>query len=81
MPWRLSTPTSFSDCVDLRVPGAQHLVIYHFVVDGAARQRLERRAHVELSPGDIVVFPAPGIPTILQRRAALGANQTVLRAP
>jgi mannose-6-phosphate isomerase-like protein (cupin superfamily) len=38
-------------------PGAQHLVIYHFVVDGSARARLEDGPDVELSPGDIVVFP------------------------
>jgi AraC-like DNA-binding protein len=31
--------------------------IYHFVVDGSARARVEGGADVELSPGDIVVFP------------------------
>jgi AraC-like DNA-binding protein len=38
-------------------PGAPHLVIYHLVVDGSARARLEDGAEVELSAGDIVVFP------------------------
>jgi AraC-like DNA-binding protein len=33
------------------------MVIYHFVVDGAALARLENGPDVELSPGDIVVFP------------------------
>ena len=33
------------------------MVIYHFVVDGSARARLENGPDIELSPGDIVVFP------------------------
>jgi AraC-like DNA-binding protein len=32
-------------------------VVYHFVVEGAARARLENGPEIELSPGDIVVFP------------------------
>src|SRR6187399_2084488 len=39
-PWRLSTPHSTTLASTL-APGAQHLVIYHLVVDGAARARLE----------------------------------------
>ena len=38
-------------------PGASHIVIYHLVVDGSARARLEGGPDVGLSPGDIVVFP------------------------
>ena len=38
-------------------PGAPHIVIYHLVVDGAARAGVEGGHDVELSPGDIVVFP------------------------
>jgi hypothetical protein len=55
-PWRLSTPHSRTLASTL-APGAQHLVIYHLVVDGSARARLEGGPDVELSPGDIVVFP------------------------
>ena len=55
-PWRLSTPHSRTLASTL-APGAQHIVIYHFVVDGSARVRLEGGPDVELSPGDIVVFP------------------------
>jgi AraC-like DNA-binding protein len=33
------------------------MLIYHFVVDGSARARLDGGPDVELSPGDIVVFP------------------------
>jgi hypothetical protein len=37
-------------------PGAPHLVIYHFVVDGSARAPLEGGPDVELSPGNMRVL-------------------------
>jgi len=55
-PWRLSTPHCRA-LVSTLAPGAPHMVIYHFVVDGSARVCLEDGPDVELSPGDIVVFP------------------------
>ena len=55
-PWRLSTPRCRESTPAL-APGAPHLVIYHFVVDGSARACLDGAPDVELSPGDIVVFP------------------------
>ena len=54
-PWRLSTPHSGTLASTL-APGAPHLVIYHLVVDGSARARVEGGQDMELSPGDIVVF-------------------------
>ena len=70
-PWRLSTPHSRKLASTL-APGAQHLVIYHFVVDGSAKARLEGGPDVDLSPGDIVVFPH-GDPHHLS--AGSGVNQ------
>ena len=55
-PWRLSTPHSGTVSSTLAL-GAPHLVIYHLVVDGTARARVEGGRDIELSPGDIVVFP------------------------
>ena len=55
-PWRLSTPHCRVLAPTL-APGAPHMLIYHFVVDGSARAGLEGGPDVELSPGDIVVFP------------------------
>ena len=55
-PWVLSTPHSRALAATL-APGAQHVVIYHFVVDGKARARLDDGSDIELLPGDIVVFP------------------------
>src|SRR6185369_14310345 len=55
-PWSISSPHSRALAATL-APGAPHLVIYHLVVDGSARARVEGGPEVELSPGDIVVFP------------------------
>src|SRR4249920_65063 len=55
-PWRLSTPHCRLLAPTLS-PGAPHLLIYHFVVEGSARAGLEGGPDVELSAGDIVVFP------------------------
>jgi AraC-like DNA-binding protein len=55
-PWRLSTPHCRALAPTL-APGAPHMLIYHFVVDGSARVCLEGESDVELSAGDIVLFP------------------------
>ena len=70
-PWGVSTPHSRA-LVSTLAPGAEHLVIYHLVVEGSARARLEGGPDVELSPGDIVVFPH-GDPHHLS--GGSGANQ------
>jgi len=55
-PWRLSTPHCRLLAPTL-APDAPHLAIYHLVVEGAARASVEGGPEIELSPGDIVVFP------------------------
>jgi hypothetical protein len=55
-PWRLSTPHCRVLAATL-APGAPHMLMYQFVVHGSARACLEDGTDVELSPGDIVVFP------------------------
>lgn len=53
-PWQLQAP----DCRELSVfSGARHIVIYHLVVDGSARARVDDGPEFDLQPGDIVVFP------------------------
>ena len=55
-PWRLSTP----HCRVLGptlAPGALHIVVYHFVVEGTARACVEGGPDIDLVAGDIVVFP------------------------
>src|SRR3954453_1676509 len=55
-PWAIATPGSTALASAL-VPGAPHLVVYHLVVDGAARAGLPDGRTLPLEPGDIVVFP------------------------
>lgn len=55
-PWRLQMPHTRTLASTL-APGAEHLVVYHLVVEGSARVLLGDGPAVELSPGDIVVFP------------------------
>jgi AraC-like DNA-binding protein len=55
-PWRLSMPHCRVLTPTL-APGAPHIVIYHLVVEGTARARVDDGPDFELSPGDIVVFP------------------------
>ena len=55
-PWRLSTPHCRALAPTL-APGAPHMLIYHFIMDGSARAGLDGEPDIELSPGDIVVFP------------------------
>src|SRR5262249_32310016 len=38
-------------------PGAEHLVLYHFVVEGVAKATVVNGTDLDLQSGDIVVFP------------------------
>jgi AraC-like DNA-binding protein len=55
-PWGFSTspPQALTDQL---APGAEHLVLYHFVVDGGAIVQLVDGPSIELAPGDVVIFP------------------------
>jgi AraC-like DNA-binding protein len=55
-PWCFASPAS-NTLAPLLAPGAPHLVIYHFVIDGAAFVELSDGQSIELGPGDIVVLP------------------------
>ncbi len=55
-PWGFSTPPSNILAADL-APGAPHLVLYHFLIDGAAFVQLAGGQSLDLRPGDIVIFP------------------------
>jgi len=55
-PWCFSSPAS-NMLAPLLAPGAPHLVIYHFVIDGAAFVQMPDGQSIELGPGDIVVLP------------------------
>ena len=53
-PWGFSSPRSDFLAPHL-MPGAERLVIYHFVLEGSASIRTESGEAVTLTPGDIVV--------------------------
>ena len=55
-PWGFSAPASNMLAATL-APGAAHLVLYHFVIDGGAVVELTDGQSVELKPGDVVIFP------------------------
>jgi len=55
-PWGVTTPAS-NVMTDRIAPGAEHLVIYHLVVDGTAQVRLPDGQSMELHAGDVVVLP------------------------
>ncbi|MGH9773278.1 MAG: cupin domain-containing protein [Candidatus Acidiferrales bacterium] len=55
-PWGLTTPAS--NAMAARVaPEAEHLVLYHLVVEGGARIELMDGQLLELEAGDVVVLP------------------------
>jgi len=55
-PWGFASPAS-KLLAPMLAPGAPHLVIYHFVIDGEAFVQLADGQSVELGPGDVVVVP------------------------
>ncbi len=55
-PWGFSQPASNIMAARL-APGAEHLLLYHLVVEGGAVIELADSEPIELLPGDIVVFP------------------------
>lgn len=55
-PWGFAAPASWTLGPAL-APGAPHLIIYHFVIDGRAAARTVEGQSVCLEPGDVVVLP------------------------
>ena len=55
-PWGFSTPPP-SVVANEFAPGAEHVLLYHFVIDGGAIVQLLDGSSVELTAGDVVVFP------------------------
>ena len=55
-PWGFSSPPSRSFAPGL-LPGAPHLVIYHFVIEGSGFVRLEDGSNLKLEAGDVIVLP------------------------
>lgn len=55
-PWGAAAPPSI-ELAPALAPGALHLVIYHFVMEGRAFAQTSAGPTITLEPGDVVVFP------------------------
>jgi AraC-like DNA-binding protein len=55
-PWGFSVPSSKA-MADHLAPGAEHLVLYHFLIQGEAFVRIGEGDSTELKAGDVVIFP------------------------
>jgi len=55
-PWGFSTPPT-KVMADTHAPGAEHLVLYHLLIDGTAVIELLDGKAIEVRAGDVVVFP------------------------
>jgi AraC-like DNA-binding protein len=55
-PWGFSSPGSNAMAAMLAL-GAEHLVLFHFVIEGGAIVELTDGPSIELKPGDVVIVP------------------------
>jgi AraC-like DNA-binding protein len=55
-PWGIASPHS-NYMAPALLPGAEHLVIFHLLIEGSAFAQLEDGRPIGLSAGDIVIFP------------------------
>jgi AraC-like DNA-binding protein len=55
-PWCVASSES-SQIAPLLCPGADHVVIYHYLMDGRANAQLRDGNRRHLGPGDVVIFP------------------------
>ena len=55
-PWGFFSPPAPA-LAPILSPGAEHIILYHFVVEGIARAQLPGGKYLDLQAGDIVVFP------------------------
>jgi AraC-like DNA-binding protein len=55
-PWGFASPSA-SVGAPLLAPAAEHLILFHLLVEGRATARISGQASVALEPGDIAVLP------------------------
>jgi AraC-like DNA-binding protein len=70
-PWAAAAPAS-CECASLVLPGAQHVIEYHVIVEGACYGGLLDGPSLRLETGDIIAFPH-GAPHILSSDAGMKA--------
>jgi AraC-like DNA-binding protein len=55
-PWGFAAPAS-NKLAEKVAPGAPHLMLYHLLIDGASQVDMPDGRSVELTSGDVVIFP------------------------
>src|SRR5579862_6252032 len=58
-PWGFTSPGSKTMAATV-APGAEHLVLYHLLIEGEAVVEMEDGHTIALSSGDVVIFPHAG---------------------
>ncbi len=69
-PWGLTVPAANVMAARM-APGAEHLILYHLVLEGGALIELPDGYSLELNPGDVVVFPGAGSHHMSSGKAAI----------
>ena len=55
-PWGFNSPAA-KDLAPMLAPGAAHLLIYHFLIEGSGLVQIENEPPIHLEPGDVIVLP------------------------
>jgi hypothetical protein len=55
-PWCIYSQVSPEDCGSL-LEGAEHLVLYHYVVEGRLAAQIPNGKPIEIESGEVVIFP------------------------
>jgi AraC-like DNA-binding protein len=74
-PWCFSAPPS-NTLAPFLAPGAPHLVIYHFLVDGEALVQLTDGRRIGIGPGDVVILPHGDPHQMTSGECATATSQT-----
>jgi AraC-like DNA-binding protein len=55
-PWCVHSQISLADCGS-RLDGAEHLVLYHYVIEGHLTVQIPNGKPLAIEPGEVVIFP------------------------
>ena len=82
-PWCVGEPAGVEVCIE-QLPDAQHIVIYHLLMEGIVEVALPGSAPMSARAGDLVIIPsgeAHALGSDLSRPRADGARLVVQRGP
>jgi AraC-like DNA-binding protein len=79
-PWSVRA-TAATQLAPRILPQSEHLISYHIVTSGRCWGGLEPEAHVELEPGDVIVFPHGDRHSMSSDRGRLVDAELALQSP